>query len=121
MATERGTSTDDLTDRQAALGLDLLLLGAPRDLRVAQHQRIHVLAADNHRQAAQGAELRSRQAHPARVVHHLDHPLGLVLQRLVEIGDRERGRAQHGVAELADVLERGESPALEDGVVEGAR
>ena len=30
------------------------------------------------------------------------------------------GVAQDGVAELADLTERGESPALEDGVVEGA-
>ena len=32
----------------------------------------------------------------------------------------EGRRAQDGVAELADLLERGESPALQDGVVEGA-
>ena len=41
-------------------------------------------------------------------------------QGLVELRDLERGRAQHGVAELADLVERGEPPALEDGVVECA-
>ena len=49
-----------------------------------------------------------------------DHALHVVAQGLVELGDRQGGRAQRGVAELADLTERGESPALEDGVVEGA-
>ena len=43
---------------------------------------------------------------------------------LAEHGDRLTSRQiaeAAGIAELADAVERGESPALEDGVVEGAR
>ena len=39
----------------------------------------------------------------AGVVHDRDHPLGLLAQRLVELGDRQRGGAQHRVADLADL------------------
>ena len=49
-----------------------------------------------------------------------DHPRGLVAQGVVEFGHRQGRRPQYGVADLADLLERGESPALQDGVVEGA-
>jgi hypothetical protein len=53
-------------------------------------------------------------------VHDAHHPLDLVGKGLVELGDREARRAQHGVADLADLVERGEAPALEGGIVEGA-
>ena len=111
----------DLADREAALVVELLLLGPPGDLGVAEHDRRGVLAGQHDGQAPQRAHLGSGEADAARVVHDRDHALGLVLQHLVERGDRERGGAQHGVADLADLGQGGEPPALENGVVEGAR
>ena len=110
----------DLADGEAALEVGLLLVGAPGDLGVHERDRRFLVAGHHDREAAQRPHLRGGEPHAAGVVHDPDHPLDVVAQRVVELRDRQGRRPQHGVAELADLLERGESPALQDGVVEGA-
>ena len=61
-------------------------------------------------QAVHDADLGGGQADPDRVVHQVAHAHDLLAQRVVEVLDRARFRAQHRVAELADMRERRRAP-----------
>ncbi len=64
----------------------------------------------------QHADLRRGQADAERVVHQLAHALDLRRERVVEALDRQRLGAQHRVAELAHVAQRGVAPRARLGV-----
>ncbi len=55
----------------------------------------------------QHPELGGGEPDPEGVVHQLAHAHDLLLEVLVEALDRQRGGAQHGIAELAHVTQRG--------------
>ena len=74
-----------------------------------------------HEHAVQHAQLRGGEAHAERVVHQLPHPLDLLLKGLVEALHRQRGRAQHRVAELAHAAQRRVAAGPRLGVELGGR
>ena len=122
IATDRGTSTRDLADRQAALGVDLLLLGAPDDLRVAEHERRLVLAGEAPRRGAAAsptwgaARPTPRASIMIWTIRSASSFSAWSKSVIVSAGERSTGSPSWRM-----LVERGESPALEDGVVEGAR
>src|SRR3954454_1695546 len=98
---------DDAGEREAALLHDLLCLAAPLDHRVDERVDRALLLDAVDEQAMQRADLGGREADADRVDHQPPHPRDLLAQRLVEDLDGPRRRAQHGVAELADMAQRG--------------
>ena len=64
----------------------------------------------------QDTDLRGRQPDADRVDHQPPHPRDLILQRLVEALHGSSPGAQHGVAKLPDLGERGRTPRGSRGV-----
>ena len=97
----------DAGEREAALLHRLELVAPALELRVDEHgeRRVGLDAVDEH--AVHHAELGGGEADPERVVHQLAHALDLVGERRVERSTGQRAAAQHRVAVLADVPQRG--------------
>src|SRR5204862_7646391 len=53
---------------------------------------------------------------PDRVMHQLDHPLGLALEFGAELGYRSRTRLEDGVAKLPNLLQRRRTPLTRLGI-----
>src|SRR5437667_6392432 len=105
---DRALDVDDHAgQRQAPLLHDLGLLAAPLDDRVDERVdwALGLDAVDE--DAVEGADLGGRQADPDGLVHEPAHARDLLAQRVVEGVDLARPRAQDGVAELADLAQRG--------------